>query len=137
MRNSSRSASVLVVIWSSRAGKASMSDLDIGVLFLHRALAFGYADQHAGGNDFIHFGAGKVFFFDQAHGKVVQVLYIVLKQGQGTGIAAVNKHSDLAVDLHRRGFTKVLVGGHFASQEDLLILLPEGERTQFVAHTPL
>src|SRR5262249_1587859 len=67
----------------------------------------------------------------------VQLLDVFLENLPRSCRALDDDPLDLAVDRERRLLAVVLLTRHLAAQEDVLLVLAEGERSELVGHAPL
>src|SRR5215813_1921215 len=67
----------------------------------------------------------------------VELLDVVLEDLLGAARGVHHDPLDLAVDQQRRLLAIVLLPGHLATQEDMLLVLAEGEWSELVGHAPL
>src|SRR5262245_25195817 len=74
---------------------------------------------------------------EQGARKRVELLDIVLEDLLGAARALHDDPLDLAVDQQGSLLAVVLLPGHLAAEEDVLLVLAEGERPELVGHAPL
>ena len=72
---------------------------------------------------------------DEGLGDPIQRLLVVEQDLLGCVVPSVDQFADFLVNFDRGVFAVVTVLGDFASQEDLLFFLAEGQRSEF-AHAP-
>src|SRR5262245_8553943 len=81
--------------------------------------------------------AVKGLTLEERTGQGVELVDIVFEDLAGSSRAVDDDLLDLAVDHDGRVLAVVLLARHFPAEEDVLLVLAEGERTQLVGHPPL
>src|SRR6187399_1972273 len=101
-----------------------------------RALRANRLVERQSGNDPLDLLGVERFARQQRVGHVEDCLPVLGKDRLGARVVVGHEALHFLVDLERRVLAVVLVLGNLTSEEDLLLLLSEGERSHGVAHTP-
>src|SRR5713226_1985469 len=93
--------------------------------------------ERAGAEDARDLLAVEGLALEQRAGERVELLDVLPEDLPGAGGGVHHDALDLRVDEERGGFAVVLGPSHLAPEEDVLLVLAEGERAELVGHAPL